>query len=169
MDEQYKLALDRAYVDELLMLEYALEKLSAKKDEYEGPKARHAAGAVGAAGAGAGLGAAAGELHREGLRRRLGKLKRQSTVLGAKYKNVAKGLGTPGTAAQLKKIELAQKSTKGAKELLKNRLAASGGRWKAPVAGSAALAVPAILAMGAASPKGQELISKGWSKAKKYV
>jgi len=168
MDEQqYKLAMDLAYMDECLALEYALEKLSAEGEEYQGPKARHAAGVAGAAGAGAAAGGIASEIHREGLRRRLGKLEKQRQSLIKSYKGGASQLGTPGSAEKLKKLETMQKSVGLTQKGLRKRLA--GGRWKGPVGGAAALAVPAAVAMGAASPKGQELISKGWKKAKKYI
>lgn len=166
MDEQtYKLAMDRAYLDELLQLETALEKIAA--DEYEGPKGRHAAGVAGAMGAGAGAGGLASEIGREGTRRRLGKLEKQRKSLVKSYQGGSQMLGQPGTSAKLKKLEAAQKSNKLTQQMLRKRLGKS--RAGGPVAGALALGIPAAAALGASTPKGRELISKGWEKAKKYV
>ena len=173
MDEQlYKLAMERAYADELLMLQDCLEKISAQ-DEYEGPKVRHAAG-IGAAGG-------AGALAARGLaKRKTKKLTKQIKNLQA-VKAHSEAIGkawTPGKGAihgpeyyegHKKTVETAGKNIKKLQKALPKK-------WKAPLVGAAAVGAPVAGIMAARSRKGKRALSsagekvrKGYERARPYI
>lgn len=143
-----------------------LKESAKKKDEYKGPKAREVAGTAAGAGAGLGAGAMVGELGKERTRSQLRALEKQRQRLTTGFKDVGKGLGTPGTAERLKRIETLQKSVKGTAGMLGKRLK---GKWKLPAAGAALGAGVAGGAIAAGRPEVKETAKKLYEKSKKYI
>lgn len=165
MDEQYKQAIDLAYLDECLALHDTLEKLSAE-EQYGGPRVRDVAGAAGAAGAGAAL----GTIPRKNVARRIRKLEKAKRKLKNEVDMAAKGVGKYRRNPRGSGWFRTQATRLGSiDKTISNLQKAMPKKWKGPLTGAAALGVPTAAVLGASTPKGREKAKALWEKVGPYV
>jgi len=147
-----------------------LIKESAKKDEYKGPRARDVA-AVGAGAAGAGVGGAvAGEIGREGLRRRKARVGRELEQAEKALVEARRHEFLGKSTAATKNIERGLKTIQSKRKTLQGLEKALGkGKWKLPAAAAALGATAVGGAMAAKNPDIKAQAKKLYQKSQKYV